>query len=261
MLPRPPQFAILLVSVALLVGCATQQQPTATTLPSTDRVPLVLTDQTRDTLVAHSANDDEVMASALESIQDSGNVIYIDFQGYIYDKDGSIYTVDGAPLQFSFKSIVKANSLHNLASLQADRLEYWAIRNTSPADLPEGFKHMVLIPNVLGVEATGINGGAIPATPMIRQADAAERAAILQGLGTLAAARGSAWATKYRAFSDGTVGLITATGKEIVGRVTGTTVIENGISTGVNALERTLVTTEGKTEKVVTPVVEIEPVE
>ncbi len=215
---------------------------------------MVLNDDTRAVLLSGIKSDVQVFASALESIQDSGTVIFIDHNGYVYDPEGRIvFGVDGQPLRVQTKIIAKLNSLQNLKDVTGiGKLEYEVGGRPYLRDLPDGLKHIDQCPVAIRLTVESIE--ALQATshvPAIREAAAKERAAVFEGLAALASAEGAAFATRVEAVSEGIVKVTTAAGKEIIGRVLGTYPLELGIEGAATAIGAAIQSDDGTISKII----------
>jgi hypothetical protein len=188
------------------------------------------------------------LASALESVQDAGSVIYVDHKGFVYDPDGQVvFGQDGNPLRVNTRIVAKLRSLEAIDNLEGiASLEYEIGGRNYYEDLPDSLKHMDACPVPLILRVQGVESASMsPVSPELRRASAEERATILQGLASYAEAEGKAFATKAEAVANGFVKVITATGEEILARVGPTAMIETGVEGAGKVLEATLRTPDG----------------
>lgn len=246
-------IGLFIVVLAILGTSGCTRLGIGSAVPSDQKTPVIVTPETVKVLGKAIDADVQVLASALEQNTDSGSVIYVDHNGYVYDAAGNIvYGPDGQPLRVRTKIIAKLNSLQNLQDLTGvAKLEYEVGGRCYLDQLPDGLKHMDNCPVPLMLRIEGIDKVAID-SPLAeqREASAKEREAILAGLSDYARARGDAFATRVTALADGTVKVVTATGKEIIGRVLGLTPLEAGIEGASNVIQAAVQTRDG-TETVV----------
>ncbi len=229
---------LFILSFGAFVGCSTLNPASK---PSDDKTPLVLNETSAKVLMAHSDRGDDIMASALESIQSSGNVIFIDHEGYLFDGDNKPVIVQGQPVKIKTKVIAKLNSLPNIESLKATKFEYEVGGYSHLRHVPDTQKALThLAPTALFVNVEGIDASARAAEAEIKAASAKEREAIFAGMAALAQARGAAFATKVEALSDGITKVTTVAGREILGQVTGTKTIEAAVE-GVDKVKEIVI--------------------
>ncbi len=225
-----PLLFFSLIMVLALVGCNTFR-PSPAEVPSEQRTPYVLNAHTLEALQTAIGGDAQVFASTLDSVQESGNAIYIDHSGIVYTAAGEPFVINGQIVRVSTKVIAKLNSMHNLESLQGiEELEYDIGGYEWIKNIPETWKNRDLPPQALRLRVKGIETASVsPATPAIIAAYAAEKGAIFTGMSEYAEAKGVAFAVKVEALHDGFARVITASGREIVGRITGTYAIDAGV--------------------------------
>jgi hypothetical protein len=215
-------FAVVLLLAALVLsglGCSRLRQPAA--VPSDQKTALVWNADTRDVLMNASDKDIQVLASALESNAETGSVIYIDHQGWVYNPDGTLFVDQlGKPIKTRTRVIAKLNSMKELAQMEGvEEVEYSVGGYEYGKDLPVALQGKDLCPQALRLRIKGIGKlAAVDPTAANRQAAGAERALILKGLSDLATANGAAFAVKVKAVADG-VQIVTAAGADIVGKV------------------------------------------
>lgn len=246
-------IAVLIAGLAVLTGCKTATSPAE--IPSNQMTPVVWNENTRDVLMNATDKDIQVLASALESQTESGSVIYVDHQGWVYNPDGTLFLdKKGNPIKVRTRVIAKLNSLKELAGMESvQSFKYRVGGFDYVKDLPETIKNKDLCPEALHIEVEGIGVlNAVDTTAQNREAAAKEREAIFAGLAQVASARGAAVAIKVQAMADGAVKIITAIGQEIVGRIVGTTVLETSVSGASRVLEVALQKSDGTQTKVIT---------
>lgn len=255
---------VIAVLGILLVAVGCQTYPPAAAQPSDQKTPLVLNDASRDVLMKYAESDKTVMASVLESMQESGTGIMIDHSGYVYDPQGNVvFGPDKKPLKIRTVIVAKLNDLANLQDVSnIGELDY-SIGSFDYVDkLPKELKGKDLCPEAFHLSVKSVDGMHTQSNVAeMRRAAGEERAVILAGLSEYARARGAAFATKVTALENGMVKIITAAGSEIVGRVIGTKPVEvaiKGASDVVSAAIQTddgmkTVVAEGKTAKELTP--------
>jgi hypothetical protein len=106
----------ILALVSLLFGGCRGIDPAS--IPSNQPTPVVWNEQTRAVLQKAAENDIQVLASALESQAESGSVIYVDHNGWVYNPDGTLFLdKDGNPIHVRTKVVAKLNSLKELSDL------------------------------------------------------------------------------------------------------------------------------------------------
>lgn len=216
-------LAVALVAVvvaSVLTGCRTANP--AAGVPSDQKTPVVVNADSRAVLMQGLSVDAQVLATALESTPDSGSVVYIDHNGYIFDPGGNVVynPVTKEPLRCNTKIVTKLNSLSGIAGLAgASKLDYEVGGRSYLENLPDGLKHMDTCPVPLRLRVEGLaSAGMTSHLAAAREAAAKERTAIYAGMSQLAAARGAAFAIRAEAIAGGMVKVTTAAG-ELVGKV------------------------------------------
>ena len=245
-------LTLTIVLSVLAVGCSSLY-PSAS-IPSSQKTPYIQNQVSADYQKTAAKNDVQVMSSVLEANTDSGTVLYTVHGGYVYDAEGKpVFDKLGKPLRVDTKMILKMNSLQNLKELsnvQDFTLEIGGRPHIG--ELQEQVRTIDRYPTALYIHVGGAsNAGGVSNLPDIRRAEAEERAAILAGLANLAKARGEEFATKIEALSDGVLKIVTATGKEIVGRVTGTYAVETSVAGAKDVIGAIIQDKKGDTERVI----------
>ena len=217
---------ILFVILFTMCGCKTLIPASQT---SDQKTPIVLTQASKDVLVKAIDGDAQILASALESIQDQGSVIYIDHTGALVDDTGNPYILEnGEPIILRTKIVAKLNSLGALGGLKGD-VEY-VVGGSDIGSRPERLRHMQSCPVALRLTVKNADAVVDSKLPEVVDARGRERAAIMNGLSGLAKARGSVAVAQIQAVGDGLSKLVTVAGKEILGRVGPMAVVEQGIA-------------------------------
>lgn len=240
-----------LACVVLVTGCLGTKGPA--TQPSDQVTTIVVNPETARVLGKAVDADAQVLASALENVQEGGSVIYVDHQGWVYGPDGNLVIIENKPIQLRTKIVAKLRSLQEFSALSGVESAEYEIGGRGYLDkLPDNLKHIDSCPVPLRLKITGLNTADLTdKTAERRRAAAEERAAIFTGMAKVAEARGAAIAQIIKVSTDGTVSIITATGKEIIGRVLGLTPIEMAIGAGAKMYEISVQTDAGKVEKAV----------
>lgn len=245
---------VCLLAVLAFSMCACKSILPAS-VPSDQKTPVVVNTISRDVLIEAIKYDNPVLASALESNTEGGSVLYVDHWGFIFTPDGNVvFGKDGEPLRLHTRVIAKLHSLADFQQLEGVAEVEYVIGGFQAEPLPDNMRHLVpsLCPVALQLRLKGLNAATVASqVPASREAAAKERAAILNGLAALAEARGAAFATKVEAMADGIVKVVTATGKEIIGRVTGTHLIDAAVDGAGTVIEATMKQGDGSTTKVV----------
>ena len=216
-------IAVALVAVivaSVLTGCRTANP--AAGVPSDQKTPVVVNDDSRAVLMQGLSVDAQVLATALESTPESGSVIYIDYNGYIFDPSGNVvfHPETKQPLKCNTKVVTKLNSLQAITNIAgAEDLDYEVGGRSYLNDLPDHLKHMDGCPVPLRLRVKGLQAaGTTSHVAAAREAAAKERTAIYAGMAQLATARGAAFAIRAEAVAGGLVKVTTAAG-ELVGKV------------------------------------------
>lgn len=231
-------LATVLALALASFGC--KSTPSTASIPSNQMTPVVYNQQTRDVLLGMGELDAQVLASALEQNTENGSCIYVDHAGFVYNPDGSVFLdPDGKPLRVRTRVIAKLNSLKSFENLTGVKsVEYEVGGYCYLKDLPEGLKGKDLAPCALRLKIDGIDSASIgDTTAANREAAAKEREAIFKGMSELATAKGAAFATRVEAIEGAAVSILTAAGKEIVGRCLGTAPIEAAIAGATKIVE------------------------
>jgi hypothetical protein len=255
-------MVVLLAMLALgLAGCKTSsadKQGGGAALPSDVKsAAYVANEASRAVTMNASELDRKLLATALESIQESGAVAYVERVVALRGPDKvPIKGTDGNPVLLRQTCVVKVNSMKDLSSLAgANKLTLvlaggqkinWDVPLSSSDELAaamlEGLR--------LEVDQLGAVGVATK-LPEIITARAAERAAILNGLTANVKERYVGAGKVIEVTADGLVKVITATGDSIVGRLVAVTPL------GAAAETARVVLADPVTEKVQT--VEVKP--
>lgn len=246
---------MILLAIVLLFGqgCRTHMPFGGAARPSDQRMEVKLDPTMRDAIVAALENRASAIPSALEAMPEEGISVWVDFEGYIFGPDGTpIMDKDGNPLKFRAQVVAKLNSLKNLQEMKEfDEFELTVGGDPNVRYRTEQTKHIPMLPTVF--HAYMKRGSSVSGTshvPAMREAAARERQAIIESLSAYTKARGEAFATKVEALSDGTYRILTATGRQILGRVTGTYAVDAGIE-GAGRLLGAVIDTGTGTENVV----------
>lgn len=251
--------SLILVVVAMCVagtGCR-KIEPAA--IPSDQRTAVVWNEETRDLLMGAVDKDAQVLASALESNTESGSVIYVDHQGWVYNPDGTLFVdKDGKPIRVRTKIVAKLNSAKLLADTAGVKtLKYRVGGFGYVKDLPEALKGKDLVPEALVLEVENIDVMKNrDNAPELRTAAGAERTAIFNGMSTLAQARGAAFAVRVKAVADG-VSVVLSTGAELAGKVLKATAVPEAslgaelVKAGAKAVQAVIRTDDNKLVDVV----------
>jgi len=249
------KYLILILTLAALtlnVGCSHFKSPAE--VPTNQKTALVLTKESAEVLAQALGLDQQVLASALESIQEDGSVIYTDYRGVVRNPDGTPLVVEGKTVELSYKVIAKLRNLGMLKTLEGvEFLEYeiGGFGGENVALIPDSVQRSI-VPVAFRITAKGVGKvSAESAAADIIDAYAREKGAIFTGLSELAEAEGKAFAVKATAIGDTAVKIITATGSEIVGRVTGTKPLESGIAGARNLIEAVIEKDDGTVETVI----------
>lgn len=238
---------LVLLFLWLLPGCA---RFGAAGVPSDQKTPLVLNADTMKVLLNATDKDSQILASALEATPESGSVIYVDQQGYVYGPDGRIVPdpKTGEALRMRTKIVAKLNSLQSFKELAGvAEVDYEIGGRSYLTDLPDNLKHLDQCPVPLRLRIKGLQTASIDSKVAAnREAAGKEREAIFAGMSALATSRGAAYAVRVKAIADG-VQVVTAAGAEIVGKVlTARAVPSTSLAAGITkAVESVIRQTDG----------------
>jgi len=248
---------MLVVLLALAGAGCRKLQPAS--IPSDQRTAVVWNEETRDLLMNATDKDSQVLASALESNTESGSVIYVDHQGWVYNPDGTVFVdKDGKPIRVRTKIVAKLNSAKLLADTAGVKtLRYRVGGFGYVKDLPEALKGKDLVPEALVLEVDGIDAMRNrDNAPDMRTAAGEERTAIFNGMSTLAQAQGAAFAVRVKAVADG-VSAVLSTGAEVAGKVLKATAVPEAslgaelVKAGAKAVQAVIRTDDNKLVDVV----------
>lgn len=210
---------LMVVLLWVLPGCARFKTPAA--IPSNQMTPVVWNADTAAVLKRGLDTGGKVLASSLEQNTESGSVIYVNHQGWVYNPDGTVFLdKEGKPIRVSTEIVAKLNSLKELATMEGVQdVEYRVGGFHYASDLPEKLQGKDLCPEALYLKITGIGKlAAVDPTAANRKAAGEERTAIFAGLSDLATAEGAAFAVRVQALSKGFAEVTTAAGS-FVGQV------------------------------------------
>jgi len=234
---------------AALAGCKSTQ-PAA--IPSNQMTPVVWNADTAAVLTTGLQTGGKVLASCLEQNAESGIVIYVSYDGWVYNPDGTLFLDQaGRPIKLKYEVVAKLNSLKELAEMQGvDSVDYIVGGFGYLKDLEGDQKGKDLRPEALRLHLKGAAVvKAVDSTAANREAAGKEREAIYAGLSKYAEARGVAFATQVKAVADGVVQVTTATGV-IVGQVMSAKAVTIA-GVAEKAVEAVIRRTTGSTETVV----------
>jgi hypothetical protein len=182
--------------------------------------PLVVNRETVDVLTNQGVVDARVLASALESVQDQGSVIYVDHQGIVRAPDGSIFVdPEGRTVRLRTVTIAKLNSMHALKDVTGVQKMRWIVGGRGYlSDLPPNQQYDTGAPEALRLEVDNVaTVAAVSPMPDIIRARVEERTAILAGLSDVLRETYVGENRRVELLADGLVRVVTATGQTIEG--------------------------------------------
>jgi len=217
-------IVVLVVSV-LASGCRSNKpppMPTGAGIPS-GGAPLgaayVANAQSAQVIMKASEMDRKLLATALESVQDSGAVAYVERQAVVRSPDGSVFTdPQGFPVTVTQTAVVKVNSLPHLMKLTKVGKVTFVMAGQAPIQLDQSTDELTMsMLEGVRFEIDGVEGAAIEGQlAQVVAARAAERGAIIQGWTKLVEAQWGGKIAWVGAVGDATALMTTSAGEQAV---------------------------------------------
>ena len=162
-----------------------------------------------------------VVADTLANMEPGGAAVWFKGKRAIRTSANEPVLVNGVPQFEEMEGIAKSRSGREFASVTKGVLTMFGL----PRD-KDGSPVLNAIPDLMRVEIEASGGNVTVNTEWAKvwgDAVAAEKTAIIAGMGDLATKRGAAWAVKFTAASNGLVSVMTGMG-EVVGKIISATV-------------------------------------
>jgi len=206
----------------MLGGMPSGPDLTSATVPSDQRTPIVLTQESVDVLTHQGVTEAKILAEALSAVQDQGSVIYVNHEGYVWGPDAKpIFDAAGQPLKMRTQIVAKLNSMHALQNMQGvEQLEYLVGGVPHLTGVRADMQNVALstAPVPLYLSVRGVNAASVDSRlPEVIQARAAERDAILRHLPAIVREQYVGQGKVIQATADGLVTVLTATGQAVTG--------------------------------------------
>jgi hypothetical protein len=240
--------------VALLSGCRTGLPLFGgAAQPSDQPAGMTVTPEMMHVYMSAIENGQENIPTIVKEMVNEGMSFVVKNEGYLYGPDGKPFLdPDGKPLRLEQTVIAKLNDLKNLMELTGlEELEVRVCGFPDASNLPENLRQVPMLPTIFYAKLKA--GDTLKGTSHRAEeiaASAKEREVILTGLTAYAAQRGENVAKTIDALADGTVKVLTTTGKEIIGRVTGTYAVDAAVE-GAGKVIGAVIKTDAGTENVI----------